>query len=86
MFLRALERGEADAPRLVVQTLVAELWRRAGRFDEALEACDAAERDAVELDEDDRTSAATVRDFIRGLSLAADDHAHNCAEAFAEGE
>jgi hypothetical protein len=86
MFGRALERGEAEAPRAVVQTLIAELWRRAGRFDEALEACEAAERDAVELEDDDRASAATVRDFIRDLSFAADDQAHNCAEAFAEGE
>jgi hypothetical protein len=86
MFGRALERGEAGAPRLVVRTLIAELWRRAGRFDEALEACEAAQRDGTDLEDDDRASAGTVRDFIRSLSLAADDEAHSCAEAFAEGE
>jgi hypothetical protein len=86
MFGRALERGDVGAPRSVVQTLIAELWRRAGRFDEALEACEAAQREGAELEEDDRASAVTVLDFIRSLSLAADDGTHNCSEAFAEGE
>ena len=86
MFERALERGEADAPRSVVGTLIAELWRLAGCFDEALEVCEAAEHDGAELEDDDRASAATVLIFIRSLSLAADDEARNCAQAFAEGE
>jgi hypothetical protein len=38
MLQRALERGEVSAPRPIVKTLIAELWRRAGRFEEALAA------------------------------------------------
>jgi len=90
MLTRALERGEGEMTRSVAQTLVAELWRRAGCFDDALAACEAA---AAELEEegpgdlgDGPGSTAVVVGFIRGLAEAGDDGAHNCAEAFAEGE
>jgi hypothetical protein len=90
MFARALERGEISAPRPVVQTLIAELWRRAGRFDDALGACDAAAGELAEIasgdDDEDGTPTTAVVEFIRSLSLAGDDEAHSCAEAFAEGE
>ena len=43
MFLRALETGETERPAPVMHTLIAEVWRRAGRFDEALEECAAVE-------------------------------------------
>ena len=90
MFERALERGESSAPRPVVQTLIAELWRRAGRFEEALAACEAATGELVEVasgdEEEGGTPTAAVVEFIRNLSIAGDDAAYNCAEAFAEGE
>lgn len=35
MFLRSLETGEVEAPQAIVLTLSADVWRRAGRFDEA---------------------------------------------------
>lgn len=86
MFTRALEHGTLELPRGVAQTLVAELWRRAARPDEALAACDAAERELAEhaaADEDDGGSpTATVIEFVRTLTLAEDDDAHNCTEAF----
>ena len=89
MFARGVERGTLELPRPVAQTLVAELWRRAGRFDNALESCDAAARelddDASAEEEESVPTTAVVR-FIRGLSIAGDDAAHNCAEAFTEGE
>jgi hypothetical protein len=84
MFTRALEAGALELPRDVAQTLVAELWRRAARSDEALAACDAAEHelagDAREDSEDSPT--ATVIEFVRSLTLGADSEAHNSAEAF----
>jgi hypothetical protein len=87
MFERALERGEIGASRSVVQTLTAELWRRAGRFEDALAACGLADAERTELEEDDDPdTTAAVIEFIRHLSIAGDDEAHNCAEAFAEGE
>jgi len=89
MFARGVERGTLELPRPVAQTLVAELWRRAGRFDNALESCDEAAREldvgAAAEEEDSGPTMSVVR-FIRGLSIAGDDAAHNCAEAFAEGE
>ena len=42
MVVRALETGETERPAPVMHTLIAEVWRRAGRFDEALEECAAA--------------------------------------------
>jgi hypothetical protein len=70
-----------------VQTLTAELWRRAGRFEDALASCGLAETERSEVEEDDDPdTTGAVIEFIRNLSIAGDDEAHNCAEAFAEGE
>jgi hypothetical protein len=84
MFTRALEAGALELPRDVAQTLVAELWRRAARSDEALAACDAAEQElAGDADEDNEGSpTATVIEFVRSLTLGEDSDAHNSAEAF----
>jgi len=60
MFERALERGEIDAPRAAVQTLIAEPWRRAGRFDDALEACEAAQGELADLESDDPDETVRV--------------------------
>jgi hypothetical protein len=95
MFARALEVGEAESPVAVVHTLIAEVWRRAGRFDDAIHACDAAQRELAEQAagpspaeapdeevEDELSGAARVAAFVRALALDGDDEAHSCAEAF----
>jgi hypothetical protein len=85
MFMRALEAGALELPREVAQTLVAELWRRAARSDEALAACDAAESELAEGDADDNdegSPTAAVIEFVRSLTLGEDSDAHNSAEAF----
>ena len=76
-----------------MHTLIAEVWRRAGRFDEALEECAAAkaELDVMLLsgdpeEEDERIGTSTVATFVRNLAIAGDDQSRNCAEAFAEDE
>lgn len=91
MFGRALETGETERPPAVMHTLIAEVWRRAGRFDEALGACAAVEIElGLEADEtaDDgeRAGTAAVAAFVRHLVIAGDDEARNCAEAFVDGE
>ena len=72
-----------------MQTLIAELWRRAGRFDDALAACDAADAelaDAALDDDEERSGAAAVAAFVRALAEAGDDGGRSCAEAFAGDE
>jgi hypothetical protein len=91
MFTRALETGEAEPPDAVVQTLIADVWRCAGRFDDALAACDAADEELADVapvgdDAEERAGAATVVEFVRTLALAGDDGPRNAAEAFAEDE
>ena len=91
MFGRALETGETERPAPVMHTLIAEVWRRAGRFDEALAECAAVEAElGLELnepeDEDERVGTATVATFVRNLAIAGDDDVRNCAEAFADDE
>lgn len=92
MFGRALETGETERPPAVMHTLVAEVWRRAGRFDKALEECAAAEAELVSEtdvspdDEDERSGTATVATFVRSLAIAGDDDVRNCADAFADDD
>ena len=74
-----------------MHTLIAEVWRRAGRFDEALEACAAADAELGpvqdETDDDgERAGTATVATFVRNLVIAGDDELRSCAEAFADDE
>jgi hypothetical protein len=68
MLTRALDNGALEMPRGVAQTLVAELWRRAARADEALAACEAAEQELAEhaaTDEDDeRSPTAAVIELV----------------------
>jgi hypothetical protein len=68
MLTRALDSGALEMPRGVAQTLVAELWRRAARADEALAACEAAEQELAEhaaTDEDDeRSPTAAVIELV----------------------
>ena len=68
-----------------------ERGRYAGRLDEALEECVAAEAelasetDLSPYDEDERSGTATVALFVRNLAIAAAD-VRNCAEAFADDD
>jgi tetratricopeptide (TPR) repeat protein len=93
MFAKALELGETEPPDGVVHTLIAEIWRRCGRFDDALAACAAAEAElgsTVATDdedgEDERSGAAAVVAYIRTLAIAGEDDCRNCAEAFDHDE
>ena len=89
MFGRALETGETERAAPVMHTLIAEVWRRAGRFDEALEECAAVEIElGLEQDDtdDERAGTATVATFVRNLASAGDDDTRNCAEAFADDD
>jgi hypothetical protein len=85
MFARALETGEVGAPESVVLTLSADVWRRAGRFEEAIAAAAEAERLLAEDEADeDAPGAAEVAAFIRGLAEEGDSDLHNAAEVFAD--
>ena len=68
-------------------TLSADLWRRAGRFDEAVAA--AAEAEQLlgdETDDEEAAGAAMVAAYIRGLAESGDDVLHSVAEVFAGEE
>jgi hypothetical protein len=82
---RAIDRGEAGLRREVAFAVLADIERRARRFDGALAACDEAEWVLETLDEDDaRSSTWVVVAYIRELAEAEDDACHSAAEAFAE--
>jgi hypothetical protein len=85
-FRSALEWGEHDAGAAVGNALVADLLRRARRFDSSLVACDDAEHALAGREDEDAESTGQVIAFIRGLCEAGDDHAHHVAEAFAPDE
>ena len=82
MFHRALESGEADGSPAFVLTLSADLWRRAGRFDEAIAAAAEAEQ-FCDTDEEEAAGTVAVASFILELAKSGDDKRHNTAEAFA---
>jgi hypothetical protein len=85
MLRLAIARGEASAPREVAFAVLADVERRARRFEEALAACDEAEWALEALDADDDTSATwAVVAYIRELAEAGDDACHSAADAFAE--
>lgn len=86
MFARALETGEAEAPQAVLLTLSADLWRRAGRFDQAIVAAAEAEQLLGQEVHDDEEAggAAAIATYIRGLAEDGDDELHNVAEVFAD--
>ena len=75
MFRLAFATGEADAPDAVVLTLTADLWRRAGHFDEATESAAEAERllAACGEDDDSRSGTAAIATLVRALAESGDD-------------
>jgi hypothetical protein len=81
MLAAAIEWGDVPAESPVVHGVRADILRRAGRYDEALAALDAA---LWFEDEDEPTQAAMVLAYIRELAEAGDDEPHSVAEAFAE--
>lgn len=83
MFERALADGDTGTDPAVLHAVTADVWRRAGRFDRALAACDAADAE-IDADDEDDNGAATVSGFIRALALQGDDEPRNSAEAFAD--
>lgn len=86
MFDRALRAGEARAHEAVVLTLTADLLRRAGRFDEALERCDRVPAVVAEADDEELDGTANVAAFIRYAAEQRDDASHHMGEVFAGEE
>jgi hypothetical protein len=87
MLRLAIATGELEPPREVALAILADVERRARRFDEALAACAEAEQALEDADEDD-SNAATVAviAFMRELAEAGDDECHSAAEAFARDD
>lgn len=87
MLRSAIATGELEPPREVALAILADLERRARRFDEALAACDGAEQALEDVDDDDpKAATAAVIAFIRELAEAGDDECHSAAEAFARDD
>ena len=80
----AIEWGDVSAQSPVARGILADLWRRYGRTDEALAACEADS--ILDPGDEEQSGTATVIAFIRELAEAGDEDAHSVAEAFAAGE
>ena len=89
MFSVALETGAIELSPPVAHTLIADIWRRATRFDEAVRSASEAQEllagDALDPD-DGGNGASVVATYIRELAEAGDDSCHSAADAFARGE
>jgi hypothetical protein len=84
MLRLAISTGDVSLPREVAFAVLADVERRAGRFEEAIAACDDAEWALEAADEDEeRASTWAVVAFIRELAEAGDDACHSAAGAFA---
>jgi tetratricopeptide (TPR) repeat protein len=81
----AIEWGDVSSGSAVVHGVRADLLRRAGRFDDAIEALEAAAA-TLGADSQEDEGTATVLAFIRELAEVGDAAAHCVAEAFAAGE
>ncbi len=84
MLAKAIEWGDVPSESPVVHGVRADMLRRSGRHDEAIDALDAA--GARGEDDEGAIQAATVLAYIRELAAACDDRPHSVAEAFAEDE
>jgi hypothetical protein len=85
LFRRALETGDAHAPEGHVLTLVADLLRRARRFDEAIATAESAQASLAEDGHADDPAAGIAR-FVAALASEGDDDAHTVAEVLAPDE
>lgn len=83
LFRRALVTGEAKAPRGMVLTLIADLLRRARRFDEAGELAAQAQLALAELEDEESAPTVDIARYIGALAASGDDAAHCCGDAFA---
>ena len=82
MLAAAMEGGDVPASNPVGHVVLADVLRRAGRFEEAMAACAVAESGLLSEDGEESRTAAVIA-FIRALAEAADDDVHVVAEAFA---
>lgn len=80
MLAKAIEWGDVPSQSPVVRGVHADMLRRAGRYDEAVDVLDASGADS---DDEEPSQAATVLAFIRELAVSGDDEPHSVAEAFA---
>lgn len=85
MLASAIEWGDVPTESAVVHGVLADLLRRAGRYDEAIDAVAAAEA-TLDPEDEEESGTATVLGFIRELAEAGDDEAHSVVEAFAAEE
>ena len=85
MLASAIAWGDVATENVVIHGVIADLLRRAGRYEEALAACATGEA-ALDSDDEDDAPTATVLAFIRELAESQDDDVHNAAEAFAAEE
>jgi len=85
MLASAIEWGDVPTESAVVHGVLADLLRRAGRYDEAIDAVAAAEA-TLDTEDEEQSGTATVLGFIRELVEAGDGEAHSVAEAFAAEE
>ena len=84
MLAKAIEWGDApDTP--VSRGVLADLLRRAGRYDDAIDVLVTGEA-LLDLDDERQAGTAAVLDFIRELAETGDADAHSVAEAFAAEE
>jgi tetratricopeptide (TPR) repeat protein len=85
MFAAALAWGDIPVESTVVHGVRADLLRRAGRYEDALSAIEAAEA-TIDADDEGAEHAVCVLAYLRELVEAEDDTCHNAAEAFAREE
>ncbi|HXG77527.1 MAG TPA: hypothetical protein VNJ53_13255 [Gaiellaceae bacterium] len=85
MLALAIEWGDVPTESPVVRGVLADLWRRAGRYEEAIAAAEAGEA-LLDAEDEEQSDTATVLGFLRELAEARDDDAHSVAEAFARDE
>jgi len=81
MLALAIQSGQAASQNPVVHGVRADLLRRAGLFNEAVTAVEAAEAVLTE-DSEHYGRTAAVLDFIRELALAENDAPHTVGDAF----
>lgn len=85
MLASAIEWGDVPTESPVVHGVLADLLRRAGRYNEAIGALAAGEA-LLDLEDEEQSGAATVFGFLRELAEASDDEAHSVDEAFSTEE